>query len=146
MYNLIVKEITKEGILQLLSEVCNLLNNENIDYLVYGSTADLLYGNKEIQPHDIDLIVKEEDCERIISSIKTLNFNPIKTPYSIHANSIIYRGLDNKPFDISFDSYEYYFRKHNIDLNNFGTIYVKGINIKVMKLHDLKEKLKEYNK
>ncbi len=133
------KLVNKVIVYQSLAEVCGFLNKENIEYLVYGSAAYLLYGDEEASVHDIDLIVKEKDFETITSFIKNLNFNPIKTPFSIHANSTNYKGLDDKPFDVSFDSYEYYFQKHNINLSNFENIKVKDVEIKVIKKDYLKK-------
>ncbi len=117
----------------MLSEICDLMNKNSIHYLVYGSVAMNLLKDQENDVHDIDIIVKESDFDKI-KNILPDSFNPIQTEFSIHANSKEYSGSDNKPFDISFDSFEHYFKNDSMYLSDFTEKNIEGMVIKVIQL------------
>lgn len=124
---------------QLVKKVSDVLNEASIKYLIGGSFAFKLLTNEDIDVHDVDIIVSDKDFDRLMVLLTRpeLNLNPIRTPYTIHANRLILKGTDNKPFDISFDSYEYYYNDSGINLNNFLEIEIDGIGIKLTTREDL---------
>lgn len=130
--------ITVEENLQLLKDVCGLLNKNNLDYLVYGSSGyRLITGDQDVPIRDLDIVVKQSDFPQLTKSLPSLSFNPIQTPFTIHANSLTLHGEDGKPFDVSLDSYEHYFFCHNVDLKNFIEIDLQSVLIRVMTAQDL---------
>lgn len=152
-----VSLITQEQKIQLLRDVCDTLNQNGVDYLVYGSLGyRLLTGDESVQARDIDIVVKQDDFPKLAGLLPNLKLNPISTLYTIHANSERYLGEDGKPFDISFDSYEHYFNQHNINLGNYIEVGLEGVKVRVVKPEDLvkiydvglkgnnEEKLQEY--
>lgn len=152
-----LSQITPEEKIQILKNICELLEKNNLDYLVYGSMGyQLLTGDKGQPVRDIDIVVKQSDFAQLSELLPSLKLNPIPTPYTIHANSVSYLGEDGKPFDISFDSYEHYFNQHNINLGNYIEVGLEGVKVRVMKPEDLvkiydvglkgnnEEKLQEY--
>ncbi len=140
-----MEAITLKQVYSLLSDVCKLMNENNIQYLVYGSVALNLIKGKENDVHDIDIIVKESDFDKI-KNILPNSFNPIQTEFSIHANSKEYIGKDNKPFDISFDSFEHYFQKESINIKTFTEMTIDEIIIKVMPVKSLNKIYSKYSK
>lgn len=83
------------------------------------------------------MVVRQADFPTLIEILPDLSFYPIQTPYTIHANSLIFKGEDGRPFDVSFDSYEHYFIPHNINLNNSFEVDLKSTPIRVMNTQDL---------
>ncbi|MDO8577029.1 MAG: hypothetical protein Q7R82_01670 [Candidatus Daviesbacteria bacterium] len=137
-----MKLITSEEKIRLLKQVCELFAKNEIAYLTYGSMAYLLLTNDDKMPiRDIDIIIKEIDFDRLIKLLSESNLflNPIKTAYSIHANSLVYQGYDGKSFDISIDSYEHYFQIHEINFDDYQIIELDSIPIKIMKTKNLIE-------
>ncbi len=132
-----VKVISIKQIYQFVCEVCGLLNENNIPYLVYGSVALNLLNGQENEVGDIDIIVKETDFEKI-KNILPDSFSPIQTEFSVHANSREYLGRNGKPFDISFDSYEHYFQNENVDMNDSVIKEVNEISISILPPKPLK--------
>lgn len=130
--------ISPENILKLLSKVCDLLSKNNIAYLVYGSVALNLYDGQNRRVSDIDIIIREADFEKITELLDD-SFNPIQTSFTIHANSKEYLGYNNKPFDISFDSYEHYFQGMDIAISEATDREVEGVKIKIMPLDSLEK-------
>jgi len=112
------------------------MNKNNIQYLVYGSVALNLLKRQENDVHDIDIIVNESDFDKI-KNILPNSFDPIQTEFSIHANSKEYIGKDNKPFDISFDSFEHYFQKYKIDISNAEEIQLESVTLNILPKKDL---------
>lgn len=140
-----LKIITLKQIYQMLSEICNLLNKNNIQYLVYGSAAMNLLTEEDKEMKDIDIIVKQTDFKKI-KNILPDSFNPIQTEFSIHANSKEYFGKDNNPFDISFDSDEHYFNNDGIDLKDSVEKEIAGVTVWVMTEESLNRIYKKYPK
>ena len=137
--------ITNKQIYQMLSEVCDLLNKNNIQYLVYGSAAINLLAGEEKYINDIDIIVKETDFEKI-KNVLPNSFDPIQTKFNIHANSKEYSGKDGKSFDISFDSYLHYFNEEGVNFNNYVEKEIAGVAVKVIVEETLKRIYKKYPK
>lgn len=108
-----MNKISYKDILKLTAQISETLIAVGIDHIVSGSLAfKILTDDKEIIVHDVDIIVYEKDFDKIFDLLSDpkFNLNPIKTPYSIHANHKEYLGEDNKPFDFSYDSYEHYYQ------------------------------------
>ncbi len=136
-----MQKLTKERIDVLLSQVSQILNDEKVPCLVYGSYAYSYYLKvKGCLCNDIDIIVKQKDFKKIEELFSKYNM-PYKlylSEHTIHANHITEVGNDGKPFDISFDSYEYYFLKHGIDINIFFKERLSdGVEISLIKKDDL---------
>ncbi len=132
-----MKRITRDQINNFAKDVCTFLEANNIPYLLYGSFAYNLLTGEEESVNDLDFIVKESDFPLLIQKLSSLQVNPIETPFSIHANSTEYLGEDQKPFDISFDSYDHYFKPLNIDLNVNQSIDHEDYSIKILPIDKL---------
>jgi hypothetical protein len=129
-----------ETIFRLLSDVATKLNGLQIDYLVYGSLAYLIHANvKSVRINDIDIIVSENDFDKInrIITKESLPYKIFVTPHAIHANHLELKGNDKKPFDISFDSFERYFSKYDVDFNNHTDHSIIGVPVKIITKDDL---------
>ena len=114
--------ITPKEIKNLCVEICELLKDLQIPYLLYGGMAYYLYTKDEdTEINDIDIIVSETSFEKTVNYIEDNKplLKPIQTPCSIHINHKKLIGNDGKPFDISLDSYEHYFMKIGIDLASY---------------------------
>lgn len=108
-----INKVSYKDILRLTAQISGALTSESIDHLVSGSLAfKVLTDDEKTMIHDVDIIVYEKGFDGITALLSDLRFNlnPIKTPYSIHANHKEYSGEDGKPFDFSFDSYEHYYQ------------------------------------
>ncbi|MBU1032008.1 hypothetical protein KKE03_03780 [Patescibacteria group bacterium] len=136
--------IPRNQILELLKGVCQIFNGNKIVYLVCGSLAYQLITKEDITIHDIDIIVHEDDFDKLIELLthSTLDLKPIKTEFSIHVNHKLLNGVDGKSFDISLDSYEHYYSQSGIDLNSYQGIDINGILVKVA---TIKTMIKVYN-
>lgn len=107
---------------ELLQEISVVLNEAGIPYLVYGSYAFQHYTyDYEVLINDVDIIVNQSDFENIqhVFEKKNLQYKLYVSDFTIHANHKQEIGNDNKPFDISFDSYDHYFSKFDIDISKF---------------------------
>jgi hypothetical protein len=117
---------------QLVSQVGEGLNHGGIKYLVYGSLVYQKYtGNDAIFINDIDIIISKKDfsvVEELLAS--TSQFKLFVYENTVHANHKSLVGNDDKPFDVSFDSFEYYFQKHGLSLGVYKLFPIKGIPVK----------------
>jgi len=134
----LMEAIKSKQIYLLLAQTCSVLNKNKIQYLVYGSVAMNLLTNQEQEVNDIDIMVNEIDFEKI-KNILPDSLKPIQTKFSIHANSKKYLGKNNKPFDVSFDSYEYYFQKTGLDMLKPVRKEMEGVLINLMPFNSLKK-------
>ena len=125
--------------LDLLKKIGKLFSENNIHYALYGSLAFNILTNSDKSVSDIDIIVYKKDFPQIKALLKEriTEVIPIQTDHSIHVNHKIYLGQDGKPFDISLDSYEHYFKKQGLDLKNTNKISIKGTEIRVLSPEEL---------
>ena len=137
--------ISTKQIYDLLVQVCSLLNKNNINYLVHGSMAKNLFADKQAEVNDIDVIVSENDFQKL-ENLLSDDFNITITDFNAHANSKRYKGKDDKPFDISFDSYEHYFEKNDVEISDASINEVMGIKIKTLPFVKLESIYKTYPK
>lgn len=130
---------TLEQIEKLITQIAKLLDEAEIDYLLYGSLGYWLLTKQATLINDIDIIVSKKDFGKIVDAINKLDLeiNPIVSENAIHANHLKLIGNDNKPFDISFDSYEHYFKHLGIDLNNYLDFAMKDAKLKLIAKQDL---------
>ncbi len=135
-----MKIISINEIRDLTKTICEALNRYEIKYLLYGSYAySLLTKDSTTLVNDIDVVISDKTFNKVIEMIvnNNLGLKPIKTSRSIHANSLTYTDKNGESFDISFDSFEYYFKKLKIDLDNYFEINMEGINLKLIRPKDL---------
>lgn len=128
--------ITRTAALALAGEVCALLEANAVPHLLYGSAAyALVTGDEATQPGDLDIIVRQSDFDRICGLLdgSALSLTPIRTPFSIHANSTAYEAPDATPFDVSLDSYEHYFENRGFEFGAGQRLH----GIRVMSTADL---------
>ncbi|MPZ50018.1 MAG: hypothetical protein GEU75_12110 [Dehalococcoidia bacterium] len=132
-----MQSIKRDDVFTLLERVCQRLTLDGIDYVVYGSAGYALLTEAAIEPADVDIMVWQADLDRICTSLSEpdLALNSILTPFSVHANSLIYNGPDGKPFDISLDSWEHYFTEAGLDFGRYEE--VGSTKIRVMQPEDL---------
>jgi hypothetical protein len=126
---------------KLLEQILQLLNEANIPYLVYGSYALTHYiKSNAISVNDIDIIVSKSSFDHIeeLFERNRLPFKLFVSDHEIHANHNSIIGNDAKPFDISFDSYEHYFAKYDINIDKYTKKHLSsGIVIHLAKKEDL---------
>jgi hypothetical protein len=111
--------IGKKEIFLLLEKVCLAMEEASVDYLVYGSACyAALSGDEQADIHDLDIIVPQSSFGLLRSLLAQpeLALKPIVTPYTVHANSLVYEGPDGRPFDVSLDAFEHYFQPSGFDL------------------------------
>lgn len=124
-----------ETILKLLADVAGYFDALKVEYLVYGSVAYLLYTNDlSLMINDIDIIVKKTDFEAIkeIFDNNNLPYNLVVSENAIHANHKALIGNNETPFDISLDSYEYYFKDTDIKFEHFTHVKIEGTDVKLL--------------
>jgi hypothetical protein len=129
--------IGKKEIFLLLEKVCLTMQEASVDYLVYGSACYAVLSGGQADIHDLDIIVPQSSFGLLRSLLAQpeLALKPIVTPYTIHANSLVYEGPDGRPFDVSLDSFEYYFQPCGFDLLRYTAFGPRRL--KVMTCEDL---------
>ncbi|MBD3363076.1 hypothetical protein GF362_05130 [Candidatus Dojkabacteria bacterium] len=126
--------------IKLFAEISNKLSLKDIKYLLYGSVAYFLYTRDEqAEINDIDIIVKEKDFDKIMEIFDNfeLPYKFFRTKHNLHANHLNIKMNDGKPFDISFDSFEYYFKDHGIRMGRLKKFIISETEIKTVILEDL---------
>lgn len=129
----------------LLIQICSILNEHNITYLVYGSLARNLYSGNNNRVGDIDIIISEKDFSKL-ESLLNEHFNLGISKFNIHANSKTYNNEDGKPFDISLDSYEHYFIKDGIKFSDCSLVEVSDTKVKILSKEKLERLYDSYPK
>lgn len=98
---------TKEEVLEKIKAIANILNQNNINYIVGASCALLVHG-LDVIPNDIDIVVDQEDLIKTKSLLKDFVYE-IHT-FPIHGDevcSIKLEGIDIKVNKLE-EEYKYY--------------------------------------
>jgi hypothetical protein len=134
-----MRRVLAKEIFKIAQTVFDVLNKTKVEYLLYGSLAvNLLTQDDKSKVNDVDIIVSEGNFPKlmVLLSDPKLELDPKRTAHNIHANHLRIKGYDNKPFDLSFDSYEHYFSDREIDIKSYTEKSINDTKVKTINRED----------
>lgn len=125
--------------IEFVKSVSNLFNQNDIDYLIVGSVAQLIYGEK-VNPADLDIWIRN-NSQNIIRLRKVITNNVFIEDFK--SGKII--RVIGKPYSIDLHPKLDGLKLSEIRLSN-QSIKIKGVNIKVLQKDGLRKNLETTKK
>lgn len=125
----------------LISHIAEILNNEQIPYLVVGSFAYSQYVQEEsMQINDVDIMIMKEDLTKVEHLLRQPEMPYQVYPFElgIHANHTSIKGNDGKPFDLSFEIYDHPDKSFRFTLDDYHVVKIGDVEVKVIKKEEQK--------
>lgn len=109
---------TKEEALEEIKKIANILNKNDVNYIVGASCALLVHG-VDVLPNDIDIIVDQKDLAKARSLLK--NFVYEVHTFPIHSDEVCSVNIDGIDIKVNKLEVEYkYYKQRQGESNEVG--------------------------
>ena len=130
-----------EELLRILKRATNVLENHDIDYIVFGGIAVWAYGRRR-KTHDIDLLIKKGDAKETLGALSDVGFITEETDHTW-----LYKAtLDQSDIDLIFEAKggikltpEILERQRQLEISGYNFRVIDPENLVILKILATKE-------